>query len=48
MAKILITGVMGTLGRPLKRELEKRGHDVWGMDLQHQADQKYYRADVGN
>src|SRR5688572_6351616 len=46
MAKILITGIMGTLGRPLKRELEERGHDVWGTDLQHQADQKYCRADV--
>lgn len=39
---------MGTLGRPLARELEARGHDVWGMDLQHQAEQKYYRADVAN
>ena len=48
MAKILITGVMGTLGRPLKRELERRGHDVWGTDLQHQADQQYFRADVAN
>jgi len=48
MSKILITGVMGTLGRPLARELEERGHDVWGVDLQHQADQKYYRADVAN
>ncbi|MBO0696410.1 MAG: NAD(P)-dependent oxidoreductase [Verrucomicrobia bacterium] len=48
MAKILITGVMGTLGRPLKRELETRGHDVWGLDLQHQAEQKYYRADVAS
>ncbi len=48
MAKILITGVMGTLGRPLKRELEKRGHDVWGVDLQHQAEQKYFRADTAS
>jgi dTDP-glucose 4,6-dehydratase len=48
MAKILITGVMGTLGRPLKRELERRGHDVWGVDLQHQAEQKYFRADVAS
>src|SRR3954467_6528175 len=46
MAKILITGVMGTLGRPLKKELERRGHDVWGLDLQHQADQQYFRADT--
>src|SRR5438445_441893 len=48
MAKILITGIMGTLGRPLQRELEGRGHDVWGLDLQNQAEQKYYRADVAN
>jgi dTDP-glucose 4,6-dehydratase len=48
MAKILITGVTGTLGRPLKRKLEEKGHDVWGVDLQHQPDQKYYRADVAN
>src|SRR5574338_26953 len=48
MAKILITGVMGTLGRPLKRELERRGHDVWGVDLQHEAEQKYFRADVAS
>src|SRR5262245_29072137 len=46
MAKILITGSVGTLGRPLRRELERRGHDVWGLDLQHQPDQKYCRADV--
>ena len=48
MSKILITGVMGTLGRPLKRELEMRGHDVWGLDLQHQADPKYFRADIAS
>lgn len=48
MAKILITGIMGTLGRPLKRELERRGHDVWGIDLQHQAEGKYYRADIAS
>src|SRR5437667_3942120 len=48
MSKILITGVMGTLGRPLKHELERRGHDVWGLDLQHQADEKYFRADIAS
>ena len=48
MSKILITGVMGTLGRPLKLELERRGHDVWGLDLQHQADHKYFRADISS
>src|SRR6266566_2261157 len=48
MPKILITGVMGTLGRPLKRELEKRGHDVWGLDLQHQPGKQYFRADIAS
>ena len=48
MAKILISGVMGTLGRPLRTELVRRGHEVWGLDLQHQAEQQYYRADVAS
>src|ERR1041385_3355262 len=48
MAKILVTGNKGTLGRPLVKELRKRGHEVWGCDLQHQADQQYYRADTSN
>lgn len=48
MAKILVTGCMGTLGKPLMAELERRGHDVWGCDLQHQAREKYIRADVAN
>lgn len=46
MAKILVTGCQGTLGRPLVQELTRRGHEVWGCDLQHQADQRYIRADV--
>ncbi len=48
MAKILVTGSKGTLGRPLVRELERRGHEVWSVDLQHQADQRYFRADVAS
>ncbi len=48
MAKILVTGSKGTLGRPLVRELERRGHEVWGVDLQHQADRRYFRADVAS
>ncbi len=39
---------MGTLGRPLRRELERRGHEVWGLDLQHEADLQYFRADVAS
>jgi dTDP-glucose 4,6-dehydratase len=39
---------MGTLGTPLMAELTKRGHEVWGCDLQHQAMENYIRADVSN
>ena len=46
MAKILVTGSQGTLGRPLVAELRRRGHDVWGCDLQHQADEQFIRADI--
>jgi len=48
MAKVLVTGSRGTLGIPLGKELKKRGHEVWGCDLQHQADLQYVRADVSN
>jgi len=46
--KILVTGSQGTLGRPLVAELRKRGHQVWGCDLQHDADPDYVRIDVAN
>ncbi len=46
MAKILITGISGTLGQPLARELERRGHDVWGADLQHRGQERYLRVDL--
>jgi len=46
--RILVTGSQGTLGRPLVKELRKRGYEVWGCDLQHQADEKYIRADVSS
>jgi dTDP-glucose 4,6-dehydratase len=46
MAKILVTGARGTLGRPLVDELRSRGHDVWGCDLQHHADPQIIRADI--
>ena len=48
MSRILVTGSHGTLGQPLVRELRQRGHEVWGCDLQHQADQQYIRADVSS
>lgn len=46
--KILVTGSKGTLGTSLVKELKKRGHEVWGCDLQHQRDDNYIRADVSN
>lgn len=48
MSKILVTGSHGTLGKSLVRELRNRGNEVWGCDLQHQADQQYIRADVAS
>ena len=48
MAKILVTGSKGTLGRPLVQELKRRGHEVWQIDLQHQPDDNYIRADVSS
>jgi len=48
MSKILVTGSKGTLGQPLVAELRARGHEVWSCDLQHQADENYFRADVAN
>jgi dTDP-glucose 4,6-dehydratase len=46
MAKILVTGSQGTLGRPLVAELRRRGHEVWGCDLQHHSDSQVLRADI--
>jgi dTDP-glucose 4,6-dehydratase len=46
--RILVTGSKGTLGFPLVKELSRRGHEVWGCDLQHQRDDNYIRADVSN
>ena len=46
MAKILVTGSRGTVGRPLVAELRHRGHEVWRCDMQHQADPQSLRANV--
>ncbi len=43
---ILVTGSQGTLGRPLMAELRRRGYEVWGLDLSHQADPCVIRADI--
>lgn len=46
MARILVTGSLGTIGRPLVQELERRGHEVWGVDAVHTDRPRYVRADV--
>ena len=46
--KIVVTGSAGTLGRPLVAELRERGHDVWGVELQHTGLPQTVRADVGD
>lgn len=45
--KILVTGGLGVVGRPLVRELRKRDHDVWVVDLFHHHDPQYMKCDVG-
>lgn len=45
--KILVTGGLGVVGRPLVMELRKRGHDVWVIDVSHYHDPQYLRCDVG-
>ena len=46
MPKIMITGALGTIGRPLAIELIKRGHEVWRCDLAHHPGPNYIRADI--
>ncbi len=46
--RIAVTGSHGTIGRPLVDELRARGHQVWGIELQHQADPFTVRADVAD
>jgi dTDP-glucose 4,6-dehydratase len=48
MAKILVTGSQGTLGRRLVRELARRGHEVWQTDLMHTEVPRYLRCDIVN
>lgn len=46
--KIAVTGSAGTLGRPLVEELRARGHEVWGIEIQHQTDAETVRADISD
>ena len=47
MARILITGALGAVGRPLWDSLVARGHDVRGADIRHSERPDYDRCDVG-
>ena len=44
--KILVTGGLGAVGKPLVTELKSRGYDVWFCDLSHNHDSQYIRCDV--
>jgi len=46
--RILVTGGEGTLGRPLVKELRKRGHIVGVVDLKHSEDPEVRRCDVSD
>lgn len=46
--RIAVTGSRGTIGRPLVRELRKRGHEVFGIEAFHDADPFTVRADVAD
>jgi len=46
--KIVVTGSAGTIGAPLVAELRERGHDVWGIELQHTGQPQTIRADVAD
>ena len=45
--KILLTGALGTVGKPLWQKLRSRGHRVFGLDLSHYHDPEYFRCDIG-
>ncbi len=44
--KILVTGGLGTIGRPLAQELRKPDHEVWVCDLMHAEGPNHIRCDV--
>lgn len=49
MRTIVVTGALGTLGKPLVAFLKKNpDNEVWGIDLYHTNQKKYFRADVGS
>lgn len=45
--KILVTGGLGAVGKPLSQELKHRGHEVWISDRTHSYEPYYIRCDIG-
>jgi dTDP-glucose 4,6-dehydratase len=48
VTRILITGALGAVGRPLWRLLAERGHAVRGGDIRHSDQPDYDRVDVAD
>lgn len=46
--RILVTGSEGTLGRPLVKELRRRGHEVTTVDIVHSIDDAHHRVDIAD
>jgi len=47
MTRILVTGGLGAIGKPLSEELRRRGHEVWISDRIHSGESYYLKCDVG-
>ena len=45
--KILVTGGLGAIGKPLSEELRRRGHEGWISDRAHSYEPNYLRCDIG-
>jgi dTDP-glucose 4,6-dehydratase len=45
--KVLVTGGLGAIGKPLAAELKRRGNEVWIADIVHSEAPNYIRCDVG-
>lgn len=46
MARILVTGSLGSLGMPLVARLAELGHEVWEVDAAHAPGERRLRADI--
>ena len=46
--KILVTGSKGVVGQKLVLELKKRGHNVFGIDIQHHPGERGYIQRMSN